>query len=195
MGRLSAPISTQPGQKSSAAAEALGRSQGGLSIKLHVRAERHRRLIIFVLTPGERHELIVVEQLLEQGAAKRPQRGCPRLRPERVSGDNDYSSPPFRRYRRRCGIRYTIPKRQGQHRSGPFDKALYRLRNRIERLIGRLKQYRHIATQYEKHAANYAALVTIAAIIQWLPLAYTPLTLRPPPAGMASPMALRCRKC
>jgi transposase len=128
----------------------------------------------FVLTPGQRHELIAVEQLLEQGAVKRPQSGRPRLRPKRVSGDKGYSSPPFRCYLRRRGIRYTIPKRKDQCRSGPFDKALYRQRNRVERLIGRLKQYRRIATRYEKRAANYAAMVTIAAIIQWLQFAYTP---------------------
>ena len=96
---------------------------------------------------------------------KRSQRGRPRLRPQRVSGDKGYSSPPFRRYLRRRGIRYTIPQRKDQCRSGPFDKALYRQRNHVERLIGRLKQYRRIATRYEKRAANYAAMVTIAAII------------------------------
>jgi transposase len=162
------PPACRRGKKSDAAAEALGRSQGGLSTKLHVRAEGGGRLITFALTPGHRHELIAVEQLLEQGSVKRMTVGRPRIRPKRVAGDKGYSSPSFRRYLRRRGIRYTIPRRTNQRRSGPFDKDLYRLRNRVERLIGRLKQYRRIATRYEKRAANYAAMVTIAAILQWL---------------------------
>lgn len=168
MGQSCAPTNMPLGQKSDAATEALGRSQGGLSTKLHVRAEGGGRLITFILTPGQRHELVAVEPLLEQGAVKRKSVGRPRLRPKRVAGDKGYSSPPLRRYLRRRGIRYTIPRRRDQPRSGPFDKELYRLRNRVERLIGRLKQYRRIATRYEKRAANYAAMVTIAAILHWL---------------------------
>lgn len=133
-----------------------------------MRAEGGGKLITFALTPGQRHELVAVEQLLEQGAVKRQAAGRPRLRPRRVAGDKGYSSPPLRRYLRRRGIRYTIPRRKDQRRSGPFDKELYRLRNRVERLIARLKQYRRIATRYEKRAANYATMVTIAAIVQWL---------------------------
>lgn len=52
--------------------------------------------------------------------------------------------------------------------SGPFDRAVYRERNRVERLINRLKQFRRVATRYEKRAVNYLAMVTIAAIRLWL---------------------------
>ena len=125
-------------------------------------------MMTFVLTGGERHELSVAEQLMEQGAVKRSGRGRPRLRPKRVVADKGYSSPPFRRYLRRRGIRYTIPRRRDQARGGPFDKLVYRSRNRVERLINRLKQFRRIATRYEKLAANYAAMLTIASIWLWL---------------------------
>jgi len=49
-----------------------------------------------------------------------------------------------------------------------FNRGLYRERNRIERLINRLKQSRRIATRYEKRAENYLARLTIAAILIWL---------------------------
>jgi transposase len=49
-----------------------------------------------------------------------------------------------------------------------FNRGLYRERNRIERLINRLKQSRRIATRYEKRAENYLAMLTIAAILIWL---------------------------
>jgi transposase len=53
-------------------------------------------------------------------------------------------------------------------RNPRFNRGLYRERNRIERLINRLKQSRRIATRYEKRAENYLARLTIAAILIWL---------------------------
>ena len=50
-------------------------------------------------------------------------------------------------------------------RTHPFDRALYRRRNRIERLICRLKDWRRIATRYDKLAQNYIAAVQLAAIV------------------------------
>jgi transposase len=63
----------------------------------------------------------------------------------------------------------TIPRKTNERRNGPFDRAIYRTRNRIERLINRLKQFRRVATRYEKRAENYLAMLTIAAIVLlWL---------------------------
>lgn len=122
----------------------------------------------FVLTPGERHELSVAETLLEQGSVKRTGPGQPKRRPQRIVGDKGYSSRKFRRFLRRRGIRYTIPRKANEKRGGSFDKQIYRQRNRVECLINRLKQFRRIATRYEKRAANYAAMLTIASILLWL---------------------------
>ncbi len=122
----------------------------------------------FVLTAGQRHEAVVFEQLMEQGAVKRIGHGRPKLRPRRVSGDKSYSSRKIRRYLRQRGMRMTIPRKANERRTGPFDRNLYRTRNRIERLINRLKQFRRIATRYEKRAENYLAMLTIAAIMLWL---------------------------
>lgn len=135
---------------------------------MHVRAEGGGKLLTFVLTPGQRHEATAFEQLMEQGAVKRRGRGRPRQRPKRVVGDKGYSSRKIRAYLRRRGIRITIPHKHNEHRTGPFDRAIYRLRNRVERLINRLKQFRRVATRYEKRAHNYAAMWTLAAITLWL---------------------------
>jgi transposase len=51
-----------------------------------------------------------------------------------------------------------MPRQQNEYRPGPFARALYRLRARVERLINGLKQHRRLATRYEKGAANYRAL-------------------------------------
>ena len=122
----------------------------------------------FVLTPGQRHELSVAERLMDQGSVKRPGRGHPKRRPHRLVGDKGYSSRPFRNFLRRRGIRYTIPRKSNEQRGGPFDRPLYHQRNRVERLFNRLKQFRRIATRYEKRAVNYAAMLTIASILLWL---------------------------
>jgi transposase len=121
-----------------------------------------------ILTPGPQHEAMVFEQLMESGAVKRRGPGRPKRRPHRIVGDKGYSSRRIRRDACQHGIRITIPRKRNEGRPGPFDRALYRLRNRIERLINRCKQFRRLATRDEKRAANYQAMWLIAATILWL---------------------------
>jgi transposase len=122
----------------------------------------------FLLTPGQHHEAPVLIPLMTQGAVKRRGPGRPKRRPTRLIGDKAYSSRAIRQYLRRHGIRLTIPRKRGEQRTGPFDRRLYRQRNKIERLINRLKQFRRIATRYEKRAANYLAMLCLATTILWL---------------------------
>jgi transposase len=61
-----------------------------------------------------------------------------------------------------------IARKRNECRRGPFQRQLYRERNQVERLINRLKRFRRVATRYEKRAANYLAMVLIAAILLWL---------------------------
>lgn len=148
--------------------EALGRSKGGLSTKIHLRCEGNGKPVAFLLSVGERHEAVVFEQLMEQGTVKRSGVGRPRLRPKRVVGDKGYSSGTIHRYLRRRGIRLTIPRQSNEPRRGKFDKSIYRHRNLVERCFNRLKQLRRIATRYEKNAQNYLAMLTLASILLWL---------------------------
>ena len=124
--------------------------------------------MVIVLTAGERHEQPLLPLLMERGAVKRAGRGRPRLRPERVAGDKGYSSPTVRRYLKERRIGAVIPTKADEVPDPAFDQAAYRERNVVERLINRLKQWRRIATRYEKRAANYAAMLTVAAILFWL---------------------------
>lgn len=127
-----------------------------------------------VLTPGQRHEAAAFETLMEGGVVKHQGPGRPRSRPRRVVGDKAYSSRKIRQYLRRKGMRLTIPRKKDERRTGPFDRAVYRGRNWVERLINRLKQFRRLATRYEKRAENYRAMWIIAASTLWLGFAYTP---------------------
>lgn len=153
--------------------EALGWSRGGFSTKVHVRAEGGGKPMALVVSGGERHESLYVAALLARGHVRRAGRGRPRVRPAQLVGDKGYSYPTVRRLLAQRGVRAVIPRRRdqrpGDRRHRPFDRALYRERNRVERLINRLKQYRRIATRYEKRAGHYAAMLTIAATLIWLP--------------------------
>ena len=122
-----------------------------------------------ILTPGQAHEAPVFARLLDVGAITRVGRGRPRIRPGRIIADKGYSSRSIRALCRRRGIRHTIPHKQNEHRTGPFDRALYRLRQKVECAINRCKQYRSLATRYEKRAESYRALWVIALTILWLP--------------------------
>ena len=148
--------------------QALGRSRGGCGTKIHLRVEGQGKPVAFVLTPGQRHEASVFEELMAQGEVRRSGRGRPRSKPHRVCGDKGYSSRRIRAYLRRRGIRYTIPRKTNERRTGPFNRALYRQRNLVERTISRLKQFRRIATRYEKKAENYLAMLQIGALLLWL---------------------------
>jgi transposase len=110
----------------------------------------------------------VFEQLLDQVAVRRPGRGRPRKRPRRVVGDKGYSSRDIRRACRRRGVRHTIPHKQNEARTGPFDRATYRRRNVVERTIARCKQFRGLATRYEKLADSYRTMWLIVCTILWL---------------------------
>ena len=102
-------------------------------------------------------------------AVKRERPGRPRLRPRRVSGDKGYSSGKIRLYLRRRGIRITIPLKDNERRRGKFDKSRSSLlATGLSRCFNRLKQFRRIATRYEKKGENYLGMLTLASIIMWL---------------------------
>jgi transposase len=168
MPRLSGPISTRPGQKRGPADQALGKSQGGWSTKIHLRADGNGKPLTLLLTPGQQHESTEFVPLLDHGAVKRRGPGRPKLRPRRVVADKGYSSRKNRAAARQRRMRYTIPHKINDLRRGPFDRAVYRQRNRIERLVNRFKHCRRLATRYEKCGENYRAMWTIAAILLWL---------------------------
>ncbi|CAH9420040.1 Mobile element protein [Streptomyces globisporus] len=104
--------------------------------------------------------------------------GRPRTRPDHVLGDKGYSSKAIRAWLRRRGIPHTIPERADQtgnrarrgRRGGrppAFDREVYKHRNVVERCFNRLKQWRGIATRYDKTAQSYEAAVTLASLLMW----------------------------
>ncbi len=153
--------------------EALGRSRGGLTTKLHLACDGRGRPLSVVLTPGQRHESTQLGSMLDAIRVARLGTGRPRMRPDHVVADKSYSLPSCRELLRWSGVPHTIPERCDQRerrkkcrgQSPNFDAETYARRNVAERCVNRLKRWRGIATRYEKRAVNYRAVVVIAALM------------------------------
>lgn len=97
--------------------------------------------------------------------------GRPRFRPDTVVDDRGYSYPSVRRALIKRAIHAVIPRRSDQRpfdRRHRFDTAIYTQLNRGVRLVRRLKEFRRVATRFEKRAAHLFAMVTVAAVLLWL---------------------------
>ncbi|WP_408638888.1 IS5 family transposase [Nocardia gipuzkoensis] len=158
---------------------AIGRSRGGPTTKIHLACDGLGRPLPVVLTGGNVNDCTVFTRVLAGIRMPRPGRGRPWTRPRRVLADKGYSSRAIREHLRRRGIAATIPERADQQahrrRRGPaggrppsFDPVAYRRRNVVERCFNRLKQYRAIATRYDKTATSYRGMLDLATLLIWL---------------------------
>jgi transposase len=142
--------------------------------------DRRGRPLSVLVTAGQAHDNPLLIPVLE--AISVPARGSgprPRSRPDCLIADKAYAHPSTRKALRQKGIRAVIPeksdqlaRRQARGSSGgrppAFDAQAYRDRNVVERTFNRLKQWRGIATRYDKHARNYRAGIVLASILLWL---------------------------
>jgi transposase len=145
---------------------ALGRSQGGFGTKVHLVCDAGGLPLGVVVTPGQRHESVVFEAVMDTVSV--PQAGAPpKRRPKRVAGDKAYSNKRIRGWLRSRGIGIVIPTKKDQRRRR-FDKARYKGRNVVERLIGWLKDRRRLATRFEKLAVNFVAMLHLGMIEKFL---------------------------
>ena len=159
--------------------EALGRSRGGLTSKVHLLADDRARQLTWQTSPGQRGDSPMFVPVLEGLRIGRRGPGRPRTRPGRLRGDKAYSSRGNRAYLRRRHIKATIAQPDDQRASrkqrGPaggrppaFDKAQYRRRSAAERCVNKWKQYRAVATRYDKRDYIFNGTLTVAAIMIWL---------------------------
>lgn len=156
---------------------AIGRSRGGLTTKIHLVCDGRARPLAFVLTGGQVADTTMFTDVLEE--IRVPGRGPARTRPDRVLADKGCPSKKNRAWLRERGIKATIPERADQianrrKRPGrPIDfgdeqKERYKGRNVIERCFNFVKQWRGLATRYDKTAESYAAGIHFSAALQWI---------------------------
>jgi transposase len=159
--------------------EALGRSRGGLSTKVHLLADRRCRPLTRIVTAGQRGDCPQFIPLLGQLRIARRGMGRPRVRPGAAMADKAYSSAANRAYLRRRGIKAVIPVKEDQKanrrkrgskggRLPAFDPERYAERNTVERCFSKLKQFRAVATRYDKRDRIYQGTIDIASVRIWL---------------------------
>ncbi|WP_420538744.1 IS5 family transposase [Nonomuraea africana] len=159
--------------------EALGRSRGGLSTKVHLVADRRCRPIARIISPGQHGDSPYFRRVLEGVRIQRRGLGRPRKRPGRVLADKAYSSRANRAYLRRRGIKAVIPIKKDQQanrlkrgskggRPPGFDAERYKERNTAERCINKMKGYRAMALRTDKRERIDQGTVDVASIRIWL---------------------------
>ena len=136
--------------------ECLGRSRGGMGTKIHVCTDALGNAVRLIATGGQAGDCPQALPLLAG------------LKPGKVLADTAYDSDENRAYCAQQGIEAVIPCHPGRIEPVDMDEETYRDRNKIERFFGRLKQYRRLATRYEKTVVSFLALWHIAAALDWL---------------------------
>lgn len=143
-------------QQDSAKREALGRSKGGFSCKVHAICDAHGLPLKFILTGGQAAECKQAIPLLQNVSA------------EAVLADKAYDTNEFRDWLKARGIKAVIPPKTNRKDDILCDFWHYKERHAIECLFGKLKYYRRISTRYDKKTINYRGMLCLASIFIWL---------------------------
>jgi transposase len=137
--------------------QALGRSRGGFSSKIHLKTDFNGLPIAFHLTGGEVSDSTQLEISLDIG---------PDITPRVALTDKGYDAANNRAACRKRGIIPVIPHRSNaRNRPSFFPKLLYKTRARVEQTIGKLKRFKRVAMRCEKTSDSYAAFVAFACIL------------------------------
>jgi len=143
------------GRKGGQHDQALGRSRGGFTTKIHAKSDASGALIGFDLTGGETADAPHFVTLLGIG---------PDIAPRAAIGDKGYSSKTNRAAARARGIAPVIPHKSNEKaKPAFFARVLYKARARIEQGIGVVKRFKRVALRCEKTARNYRSIVSFAA--------------------------------
>ncbi|TCP09373.1 IS4 family transposase [Crenobacter luteus] len=127
-----------------------------MSTKIHLAADERGRPLRLLLTAGQVNDVTQAPALLHG------------FRPRWVLADKGYDSRALVAAIESLGAQAVIPPRRCQ-RPRPFDARRYRMRNAIERCFGRLKQWRRLATRYDRKACHFMAFLCLAAFLIWNP--------------------------
>ena len=147
-------------QKGGQAAQALGRSRGGFSTKVHVSVDSLGNPLRFILTGGQQHDITQAEGLIDG------------YKGEYVLADKGYDSQGFRQHILEHGMTPVIPPRSNRKQPCDYDAHLYRERHLVECFINKIKNkikhYRRIFSRFEKLDTRYLGFLHFTAALIWL---------------------------
>jgi transposase len=135
--------------------QAVGRSRGGLTTKIHALVDSFGLPLNFFLTGGEVHEIKVAQQLVRPDA-------------ENLIGDRGYDSDPFRSWLKKRYINPVIPGKSNRKISIEYDRDIYKERNNVERFFNRIKNFRRISSRFDKTAQMFHGSLVFVSILLWL---------------------------
>lgn len=142
--------------KRGAFANAIGRSRGGPTTKLHPLVDGPGRFVAFLITSGQRGYAPVAADLIRALPASAT-----------LAADRAYDSDALRHLLLERATLPVIPNGPRRKRLHPFDPEPYKRRNLVERAFCRIKDFRRVATRYDRLACTYQAAIALAAIIPW----------------------------
>jgi transposase len=135
----------------------MGRSRGGLTTKIHAVVDANGNPFHLKLTEGQAHDGRSADDMLDSVG-----------KGQTLLADRAYDSDALRNTLAERGAKANIKPMPNRVNIPKFNKKLYRKRNLVERFFNKLKHFRAIATRFEKHDANYLALVKLASARIWM---------------------------
>jgi len=152
-------ISTVPAlSKKAGDDQAIGRSRGGLTAKIHAVVDALGNPIAISLTPWQTADITEAQPLIEESG----------IYPDNFLADKAYDGDGLIAWLESRKTQPVIPPKANRKMPRETDFALYRERNLVEKFFNKIKQYRAIATRFDKCASTFLAGVLLVSIILWL---------------------------
>ena len=139
-----------------ALAHGIGRMKGGRNTKLHAVCNEKGRPCVLLLTPGNVHNCKVAQRCIE---AMPPS--------AHLVADKGYDSQALREWLEERGTDAVIPPRKNRKIQYDYDRAIYKQRNVVERMFCRFKDWRRIATRFDRNLKNFMGAISLAAAVIW----------------------------
>jgi transposase len=136
--------------------QAIGKSRGGFSTKIHIAVDALGNALRLLYTAGQVHESTKAEALIDD------------LQAQNIIGDKAFDSDRFRAHVAQRNMAAVIPSNASRSCAIPHDPDLYKERHLVECFINKIKHFRRVATRYDKTIASYASFVAVAACMVWM---------------------------
>jgi transposase len=143
-------------KKDSQEEQALGRSKGGFTTKIHAVVDALGQALRFKLTGGQRHDITQASDLLRE------------FEGANVIADKGYDSEKLVSQIQNQGCTPVIPPRSNRKNPREYDKHIYKERHLVECFFNKIKQFRRVFSRFDKKSSSFMGFLAFASIILWL---------------------------